>query len=316
MSDYLVRATGAGGRVRVLAARATALVDEARRRHDLSVTATAALGRALTAAALLGALLKGRQTVTLRVVGGGPLRGLVAESDASGHVRGYAGNGAVELPVRPDGKLDVRGAVGSTGYLYVTRDLRLKEPYIGSCPLVSGEIAEDLATYFLRSEQTPAAVGLGVLVGRGGRVLGAGGYILQLLPESATGAANATGAADTTLAASLEKNVRELGAISRWVAQDVTPEDIARRLLGGLGLDILARQPLAFTCRCSPEKVDELVVALGRDELDDAVAKGEGIELRCRFCGRYYRYDAAELARITAAVKAAEPRRHEPPRRP
>jgi len=301
LHDYLVRATGAQGRVRVLVARTTDLVDDARRRHGLSATATAALGRALTGAALLGATLKGAQTVTLRVAGDGPLGGIVADADASGHVRGYAGNGAVELPVRADGKLDVSGAVGSSGYLHVVRDLGLKEPYAGSCRLVSGEIAADLAAYFRRSEQTPSAVGLGVLVGRDGRVRAAGGYLLQLLP----GPKPPPGGNDE-LAQGLEDNVNALGGVSRWVAASVTPEQLARRLLGARPR-ILGRQPLAFACRCSPEKVRELLAVLGPGELDDAVASGEGVELCCRFCGTKYHHTAGELARVLAEGRVAPP---------
>jgi molecular chaperone Hsp33 len=307
LHDYLVRATGAQGRVRVLVARTTDLVDDARRRHGLSATATAALGRALTGAALLGATLKGAQTVTLRVAGDGPLGGIVADADASGHVRGYARNGAVELPPRADGKLDVSGAVGSSGYLHVVRDLGLKQPYAGSCRLVSGEIAADLAAYFRRSEQIPSAVGLGVLVGPGGRVRGAGGYLLQLLPgRQMSPALQPPPGADDELARGLEDNVNALGGVSRWVAASVTPEQLARRLLGA-SPRILGRQPLAFACRCSPEKVRELVAAIGPGELDDAVASGEGVELCCRFCGTKYHYTAGELARVLAGAREAPP---------
>lgn len=293
MADYLVRAMGLGGNVRVLAATTTDLVEEARRRHDTWPVCTAALGRTLTAAALLGAGLKGRETVTLRVHGDGPAGHIIAEAGGDGSVRGYVQNPHVDLPLNAVGKLDVGAAVGRSGYLYVTRDLGLKEMYTGTAPLVSGEIGEDVTHYLWVSEQTPSAVGLGVLVGPDGAVRAAGGYMIQLLP--------ATGDADR---ARLEENVRALGAVSRAVEAGVTPEGMVAQLLAGFDYSILGRQDLRFACRCSRQRASAILAGLGAEELRSMLAEGRA-ELRCEFCGETYRFDAAELAALLAEAEGA-----------
>ncbi|MCL6449814.1 MAG: Hsp33 family molecular chaperone HslO [Acetobacteraceae bacterium] len=287
MGDYLVRATAEGGAVRVLAALTTRLVEEARRRHGTWPTATAALGRAITAAALLGATLKGRQTVTLRVLGDGPVGGIVADADAWGRVRGYLKNPQVDLPLKPHGKLDVGGAVGRRGFLHVVRDYGLKEPYAGSCPLVTGEIAEDLTAYFARSEQTPSAVGLGVLVGKGGRVRAAGGFVVQLL----------AGAPDS-LAARVEAAVQRVSSVSGLIEAVRNPVGLASRVLEGFTLRVLGRRRLRFSCRCSRAKTRELLVVLGLEELRELYRTRRGAEMVCRFCGRAYRFSGRHLLQL------------------
>ncbi|MEW5762698.1 MAG: Hsp33 family molecular chaperone HslO [Bacillota bacterium] len=283
--DYLVRATAEGGRILALVARSTELVREGQRLHGTSPTATAAFGRVLTAAALMGATLKDRQSLTLRVLGDGPLGGIVATVREM-RIKGYVREPFVDLPLNDAGKLDVAGAVGK-GTLYVTRDLGLREPYNGSVPLVSGEIGKDLAHYFRYSEQTPAAVALGVLVGPDAGVRAAGGYILQLLP----------GAGEET-AARLEANIGATGPVSRLIDRACTPEDILAMLLDGFSPRVEARQAFRFACDCSRERLREILVALGREELEELLAEQGGAEARCAFCNRVYRFGRDELAEL------------------
>ncbi len=297
--DYAVTALTTDGRVRVLAARTTRLVEEARRRHDASPTAVAALGRVLTAAALLGLTLKDRGTVTLRLVGDGPIGGLIAEADAEGNVRGYARNPRADLPPTPDGKLDVGGLVGRNGFCSVIRDMALREPYVSTSPLVSGEVGEDLTRHLVESEQTPAAVALGVLVGKSG-VAAAGGLFVQLLPPPASGdpAARREDAATT---ARLEASLGRMASVSRLVEQGLGPEDLAERVLAGLPHRILARRRLRFRCRCSRDRAQGLLAGIAPDELEELKASGEGAELTCRFCGEVYRFSAADVEEAAAA---------------
>lgn len=290
LADYLVQATTEDGSIRALAAVTTQLVEEARSRHDTAPTATAALGRTLTAAALLGATLKGEQTVTLRLIGDGPIGGIIVDADAFGRVRGYAKNPEAELPPNAQGKLDVGGVVGREGYVYVTRDMGFGEPYTGSAPLVSGEVAEDVANYLLTSDQVPSAMALGVLVDRGNDVRAAGGCLLQLLPQT-----------DDDLRADLEKNLAALGAVSAAVDAGLTPEDILGRVLHGLPYRVLSQKPLTFQCTCSRARVLGVVACLGRDEVRAMLVEDRGAELRCHFCNAVYQLTEEDLAAILAA---------------
>jgi molecular chaperone Hsp33 len=287
--DHAVRALARDGTLLAMAARTTDLCEEARRRHGTWPTATAALGRTLTAALLLALPLKDGQSVTLRVAGDGPIGGLIAEGRAGGEVRGYARNPAVHLPLRPDGKLDVGGAVGRAGFLHVTRDLGLRLPYTGSAPLVSGEIGEDLAAYLVRSEQIPSLVALGVLVDRDGSVRSAGGLIVQLLPGS-----------DIGWAERLEANVAEIGAISAAIEEGRSPEDLVGAALDGFSPRLLARQPLRFRCTCHRRRLEEALVTLGAGELADILRKDGRAELVCHFCGRRYPFSRGDLERLLA----------------
>lgn len=290
--DLLVRATAAGGRIRALAARTTGLVEEARRRHGTTPTATAALGRVLTATALLAATLDEGQSVTVRVLGSGPLGAVVAVGDTAGNVRGYVQHPGVLLPLNPQGKLDVGRAVGLPGYLHVTRDLGLREPYTGSVPLVSGEIGEDLTSYFFHSEQIPSLVSLGVLVAPDGTVLAAGGFFVQLLPG-----------AEEQWAERLTRNAAELTGISRRIEAGLGPEDIVATALAGFEPRIHARKEIRFRCRCSRERTRALLAALGPDELDLMLAEDGAAELRCHFCNESYRFDGEELRELIAGLR-------------
>lgn len=274
------------GEVCVVAAESTETVNEAVRRHGLFPTAAAALGRALTGAALLGATLKGRESLTLQVVGDGPLGSVVAVTEAEGTVRGYVGEPKVHLPLNDEHHLDVGRAVGR-GELIVVRDLGLKEPYVGRVPLVSGEIGEDLAHYLARSEQLPSAVALGVLVDVDGSVRAAGGLMVQLLP----------GHREETVAA-VEKALAGLPAISRSIDRNHGPVQLAEERLGSLGLRWLDRRPLAFSCPCNRDRFADGLVALGREELEQIIAEQGEAETVCRFCREIYRFDATDLSRL------------------
>ncbi len=287
-SDSAVRAIAGDGRILALAARTTGLAEEARRRHGAWPTATAALGRALTGAALLGMSLKEEgQSVTLRIFGNGPIGGLIAEARHGGLVRGYARNPAVHLPVRPDGKLDVGGAVGKKGVLHVTRDLGVQQPYTGSYPLVSGEIGEDLTSYLGRAEQVPSLVSLGVLVGTDGAVRSSGGLIIQMLPG-----------ADDADALRLEENVRRLGPVSRAVDQGAAPSDLIAAALSDMAPRILSEEPLRFHCGCSRARVRDALVSLGPGELRAMIEEDGAAEAVCHFCGERYAFDRSDLTEM------------------
>lgn len=293
MKDYLVRATAAEGQILALVAKSTDLVEEARNLHQTSPTATAALGRVLTGAALMAATLKEGQSLTVRVLGDGPLGSIIAVA-RPGVVKGYVAEPRAEVPLKPEGKLDVGRAVGR-GTLYVTKDLGLKEPYNGSVPLVSGEIAEDLAYYYTASEQKPSAVGLGVLVEPDGRVRAAGGYLLQLLPG-----------VREEVAERLEGNIKEAGPVSQLVDRGDKPEDILALLLKGFAIKIHERLPLSFACDCSREKLEEILMALGEKELEKLLEEQGQAEARCAFCNRVYRFSREEVAELLAKNRLAD----------
>jgi len=292
MGDYMVRATAAGERVRAIATVTTEMVEDARIRHATSATATAALGRTLTAAALLSAGLKDGQLVTLRVLGDGPAGSIITQADAAGRVRGYLMNPQADLPSTPARKLDVGGLVGRNGTLHVTRDLGMRTPYYGSAPLVSGEIAEDLAAYFARSEQVPSAVALGVLVGRDLRVLASGGLCVQALPG-----------ADPELVARLEARVRALPPITDLVAAGHTPEQLIEAALDGFASEAPSTGPVTFTCRCSRERVEGMLSVLGADELESLLAQEGQAEVTCRFCGDRYVLTEDEVRVLITALR-------------
>lgn len=296
MRDYMVRGTAAGEQIRAIAMVTTQTVEDARIRHSTSPTATAALGRSLTAAALLAAGLKDGQTVTLRVLGDGPIGWIIAQADATGRVRGYAANPHADLPATAARKLDVGGLVGRQGTLHVTRDLGMRTPYYGSAPLVSGEIAEDLARYFAVSEQVPSAVALGVLVGRDLRVEAAGGLCVQALPG-----------AGAAVVADLEARARRWPPITEWIAEGYTPERILDQALGGFDPALGASNPVAFACRCSRQRVEATLAVLGAAELEALLAQEGQAEVTCRFCGDRYVLDADEVQSLIASVKSGPP---------
>ncbi len=283
--DEIVRAIAADGFIKITAVKTTGLTEKARQIHKTLPVATAALGRAMAAASIIGNSLKEDDaSVTLRINGGGPLGSVVVVSDHEGNVRGYVQNGSVDLPLKPNGKLDVGGAVGVDGTLTIIKDLNLKEPYVGSCALVSGEIAEDLAAYYLESEQTPSAWALGVLVDRDQSVIAAGGYMIQLLP----------GAPDD-LIEGVESNIMTVGAVTD-VLQTGSVEDLIRMVMIGFEPQILEKTPVEYRCYCSFERVSAAIASIGEEELREIEEEGKDVTVSCQFCDKVYTFTPAEIA--------------------
>ncbi|WP_370866647.1 Hsp33 family molecular chaperone HslO [Saccharibacillus sp. JS10] len=283
--DYLVRGTALGGKVRAFAVRSTNLVEELRRRHDTFPTATAALGRTLTTAAMMGAMLKGEEKLTIQVKGNGPLGQIVADANAKGEVRGYVDHPHVHLPSNAMGKLDVAGAVGTEGFLYVIKDLGLKEPYRGSVPIVSGELGEDFTYYFAASEQTPSAVGIGVLVAPDNSVISSGGLIVQLLP----------GLSDEEIDA-IEQAISALPPVSALIDQGLSPEEVLKWVLPDV--QVQESMDIHFRCQCSRERVERTLVSLGSEEIE-AIIEEQGVaEVVCHFCNEAYQFEREDLESI------------------
>jgi len=290
MSDYMIRAIGFDGHVRAFAARTTQIVEEIRRRHDMWNTATAAAGRTLTCTLMMGAMLKGDESLSVKVKGGGPIGQIVAEANAHGEGRAYVTNPHVHFELNDQGKLDVRRAVGTEGFLYVIKDLGLREPYQGSSPIVSGEIGEDFTYYFVTSEQTPSAVGVGVLVNPEDRsVLAAGGFILQLMPNT-----------PDEVIAKIEERVAALPQVSRMIGEGLTPEQILERVLDNP--KVLSRTDIQFTCTCSEEKVSRVLVSLGREEMESMIQEQGEAEVHCHFCNQRYHYSKSELEELLKQI--------------
>ena len=290
MSDQLIRAISKDGLMKVSAVSTRDLTERARQIHKTLPVATAALGRLLAAASMMGSALKEEAaSITLQIKGGGPLGTLLAVSDHEGGVRGTVEHPAVDLPLREDGKLDVGTAVGNQGTLTVIRDLRMKEPYVGSVGLLWGEIAEDVALYFVESEQIPTACGLGVLVDRDQSVLSAGGYLVQMLP----------GAGEET-AEQLEASLRAAKPVTELLRADPDPEALLRAALPGLELEILEKRPIEYRCDCSRERMERALISLGREELRAMIAEQGGAELTCRFCDNVQTFSREDLEALLA----------------
>jgi molecular chaperone Hsp33 len=294
LNDVLVRGIAAGGAVLGCAAVMTGVTESARVRHGTLPTATAALGRTLAAAAMLAAGLNGGQTVMVRVLGDGPIGPLIAESTADGALRGYATNPLTDLPPTPSHKLDVGGAVGHRGTFHVTRGVGLRDPYQGSVPLVSGEIGEDLAAYLAGSEQVPSVVAVGVLVAPGGAVRAAGGLMLQVLPGALP-----------HIPGYLDDRARALPPITQMVTAGASADDMLTTALGDLPVSIMERRPMRFECRCSTEKVVQVIAALGRDESDRLLREEGRVEVQCRFCGELYVLGADDVSAVFAGAGSA-----------
>ena len=291
MKDYIVRATAADNQIRAFAATTTQVVEIARQHHNTSPVATAALGRLLTAGAIMGSMMKNdTDMLTLQIRGDGPIQGITVTADSHANVKGYVGNPDVVLPPK-NGKLDVGGAVG-IGLLQVIKDMGLKEPYSGQTILVSSEIAEDLTYYFANSEQVPSSVGLGVLMEKNNTVRCAGGFIIQLMPF-----------AEEKTISQLEENLKNVTSVTALLDQGYTPEQLLETLLGNLGLEITDTVPTQFYCNCSKERVEQAVVSIGRKEIQEMIDDGEDIEVKCHFCNTAYRYTVEELKNIIKRSK-------------
>lgn len=292
--DKIIRVMAGDGNIKMSVITARDAVERARQIHKLSPTASAALGRTLCAASLLGEMMKeDKGSLTVRVNGGGPIGSVVAVSDNGGNIRGYVENPAVELPRRADGKLDVGGAVGRDGMLTISRDIGLREPYIGSTELVSGEIAEDLSSYLLSSEQIPSACGLGVLVDTDTSIRAAGGFIVQLLPF-----------APEEYIEKLEDNIFYMDQLTTILDEDGV-EEVIKQVLKGLDYQIVDQHPMEYRCYCSRERVEEAVSCIEREELEDMAAEGRNVSVSCQFCDAEYVFTHEELIAI-AENKAQE----------
>lgn len=289
MADEILRVLCKDAPVKAMAITGRDLAERARNIHMTLPVATAALGRTLMAASMLGDQLKGDgSSVTLRFKGDGPLGSVTAVADTDGSVRGYVQDPAVDLPLRPDGKLDVGGAVGRTGTLTVIKDLDLRDPYVGTVPLVSGEIAQDLTQYFAVSEQIPTACGLGVLVDRDQSVLRAGGYLIQLLPGASE--------ADIT---QVEQGVQALGQVTAALMEEgMDAEGLLRRALAGFELEIVDRHRVEYRCSCSRERVERALISMGAAELRDMIAEQGQAEVACQFCDKVYHFTEQELTAL------------------
>lgn len=286
--DTLIRAIAAEGNIKLAAVSTKEIVERAREMHKTFPVVTAALGRTLTAASIIGNSLKGEDnSVTIRINGGGPIGSIIAVADSHGNVRGYAQNVQVDIPLKENGKLDVGAAVGTDGMLTVIKDLNMREPYVGSVRLVSGEIAEDFTAYFAESEQTPTACGLGVLVDVDQSVMAAGGYVVQLLP----------GAPDS-IAEKLEQNVIDAGSVTSILRENDDPKKLAELILKGFEYEILEEDKVEYKCYCSREKVINVLAGIGEEELENIRKEGKPIEITCQFCDNVYNFTVDELLEI------------------
>ena len=286
MKDYIVRATAANAQIRAFAASTTELVEEARTRHNTSPVATAALGRLLTAGAMMGSMMKNPTDVlTLQVQCGGPIGGMTVTADSKGEVKGYVHNPDVMLPPK-NGKLDVGGALGP-GFLNVIKDMGLKEPYSGQTILQTGEIAEDLTYYFATSEQVPSSVGLGVLMEKDNTVRCAGGFIVQVMPFI-----------EDEVLERLEKNIQNIQSVTAMLDNGHTPEDMLNHVLEGLDVEITDTLPAKFDCNCSKERIEKAIISVGKKEIQEMIDDGKDIEVKCHFCNTAYTFSVDELKEL------------------
>lgn len=282
--DYIVRATAAEHQLRAFAVTSKDIVEKAREIHNTSPVATAAIGRLLTAASMMGSMMKGEKDVlTLQIECGGPIGGITVTADSNADVKGYVNNPNVILPPNAQGKLDVSGALGP-GFLNVIKDIGFREPYNGQTHLVSGEIAEDLTYYFATSEQVPSSVGLGVLMDKDNHVRQAGGFIIQVMPDT-----------DDEVIDKLEARLGEVHSVTEMLDKGMTPEDILNYVLEGMDVEILETVPTQYKCDCSFERVSKVIASLGKKELQEMIDDGKPVEVNCQFCGSHYKFDTEQL---------------------
>ncbi len=286
VNDYLVRIITKNANVRALSCVTTELVREACERHKTSPTASAALGRVLTGAALMGALLKTRQRIVIRFDSDGPLKKVIAEATSSGEVRGYVAEPYTDLPLK-DGKLDVAGAIGKSGTLTVIKDLGLKEPYTGTVRIYTGEVAEDLAYYFTESEQIPSAVGLGVYIERDGQVSASGGFLIQSFPPR-----------NPEVIDNVISRIEKMPNLAELLRDGKKPEQLLADIFSNIAYEVLEKRELAFKCSCSKERVEQALLSLGKEEVEKLIREQGGAEAKCEFCGQVYSFDQSELEEI------------------
>ncbi|MBP5299132.1 MAG: Hsp33 family molecular chaperone HslO [Lachnospiraceae bacterium] len=292
MADYMVRATAANASIRAFACTTRETVEAARQAHNTSPVVSAALGRLLSAGAMMGSMLKGdKDILTLIIKGTGPAKGVTVTADSKGNVKGYPINPWVVIPANAKGKLDVAGALGS-GVLTVIKDMGLKEPYSGQVDLQTSEIAEDLTYYFATSEQVPSAVGLGVLMSHENTVKQAGGFIIQLMPFTS----------DETIA-KLEENLAKVDSVTSLLDKGLTPEELLRTVLEGFDVEINDTMPVQFHCDCSKEKVEKVLISIGKKDLQEMINDGKDVEVNCQFCNKNYKFSVEELKKLLVKAK-------------
>ncbi len=286
----LVRTISENGGVICIALDSTDIVSKLEKIHQTSAVVTAGLGRLVTAASIMGSMLKAKDdSITLRINGKGPAGSLIAVSDYLGNVRGYVTNPVVELPLNKFGKLDVSGAVGKDGNLYVIKDIGLKEPYMGQIPITSGEIAEDITAYYAVSEQIPTACGLGVLVAPDLSVISAGGYLIQLLPGTTDEEINM-----------IEENINKMPPVSTMLKEKMTPEQICFKALEGFNPQILDEMNCSYKCNCTRERVEKALISLGKEELLKIADEGKTETVKCHFCNKAYKFNTNELKELAS----------------
>ena len=285
--DYIVRATAANHQLRAFAITSRNMVEEARKIHNTSPVATAAIGRLLTAASMMGSMMKGEKDVlTLQIECGGPIGGISVTADSNANVKGYVIHPDVILPPNAQGKLDVSGALGP-GFLNVIKDIGMKEPYNGQTHLVSGEIAEDLTYYYATSEQTPSSVGLGVLMDKENFVKQAGGFIIQVMPNT-----------EDEVIDKLEENLKNITSVTEMLEKGMTPEQLLEEILKGFDIQIMDNITAQYKCNCSKERVSRAIASIGRKDIQEMIDDGEPIEVNCQFCNSHYKFDIDELKEL------------------
>ncbi|OKA21905.1 redox-regulated molecular chaperone HslO [Bacillus cereus] len=287
MKDYLVKALAFDGEVRAYSVRTTNTVSEAQRRHDTWRTASAALGRSLTAGTMMGAMLKGDQKLTIKVEGNGPIGPILVDAHANGDVRGYVTNTHVDFEGTEQGKLRVYQAVGTEGFVTVIKDIGMREPFIGQSPIVSGELGEDFTYYFAVSEQTPSSVGVGVLVNGDDSILAAGGFILQIMP----------GAQEETISF-IEERLQKIPPVSTLIEQGLSPEELLYAVLGEDKVKVLETMDVQFNCTCSRERIESVLISLGKTELEQVREEEEETEVHCHFCNERYKFSKEDITNL------------------
>lgn len=287
MTDYMIRATAADAQIRAFAVTSRELVEYARKAHNTSPVVTAALGRLMTGALMMGGMLKGEKDIlTLQINGDGPVHGMTATADSLGHVKGYADQPQAMMPPNSVGKLDVGGVIGA-GVLHVMKDMGLKEPYASTIALQTGEIADDLTYYFAASEQVPSVVALGVLMNRDNTVRQAGGFIIQLMPFTSE-----------EVIGRLEEKLSKITSVTQMLEDGKEPEEILESVLGEFGLELTDRLPVTFQCDCSRERVEKVLLSLGKKDRQELIDEGKDVELHCHFCGRNYVFSPEEIKNL------------------
>ncbi|QPC47995.1 Hsp33 family molecular chaperone HslO [Mangrovibacillus cuniculi] len=287
MKDYIVKALAYDGQIRAYAASTTEAVSEAQRRHYTWPTASAALGRSMTAGVIMGSMLKGDHKLTVKVEGGGPIGAIIVDADAHGHVRGYVTHPLTHVELNEHGKLDVRGVVGTNGYLSVVKDIGLRDNFTGQVPIVSGELGDDFTYYFAVSEQVPSSVGVGVLVNPDNSILAAGGFIIQVLP----------GTTDETIS-KIEEHISTMEPVSKLIERGLTPEEILETILGKENVKFLETQPVTFRCTCSKERFGNAIISLGSEEIQEIIDTEGQAEAQCHFCNEKYVFIKEELEEL------------------